>query len=448
MQKTFFMAAAMLLTAVSLAAGQLKLECSVNKKDAIFKAGEKIVFQAKLLEDGKAPGSDRKIYYRLVHDHKVIKSGTVAGTETLSFETASAKPAWVFLDLRVKDQNDQFVRQEVKKDGKPAPLVTGGIGAMVDPEKILPPMQEPADFDAFWDKVKKELAAVPMKVLEKVQVPDDRANVYDVKIACAGEKPVSGYLCIPKDAKPRSCPAYVSFHGAGVRSSGKPVWMAAKGLIALDINAHGIENGKPADFYTDLYKNHYYARQGKTNIRHYAHWGKSDRDQFYFKGMYMRVMRALEYVKSLPEWDGKYLIVAGGSQGGAQVLAACALDKDITFARANVPAMCDHSGCLGDRRSGWPALYKAGEVKTKPEFARCASYYDGAYFAKRIKCPIYINTGFMDTTCPPTSVFAAYNSIPAGVEKAMQTDPQGGHSTPHTDGLKALNRYIDSIMKK
>ncbi|MBR2642237.1 MAG: hypothetical protein IKD46_03825, partial [Lentisphaeria bacterium] len=112
------------------------------------------------MEDGKAPGRDRKIYYRLVHDHKVIKSGTVAGTETLSFETASAKPAWVFLDLRVKDQNDQFVRQEVKKDGKPAPLVTGGIGAMVDPEKILPPMQEPADFDAFWDKVKKELAAV------------------------------------------------------------------------------------------------------------------------------------------------------------------------------------------------------------------------------------------------------------------------------------------------
>ena len=41
MQKTFFMAAAMLLTAVSLAAGQLKFECSVNKKDAIFKAGEK-----------------------------------------------------------------------------------------------------------------------------------------------------------------------------------------------------------------------------------------------------------------------------------------------------------------------------------------------------------------------------------------------------------------------
>ncbi|MBO5689084.1 MAG: acetylxylan esterase, partial [Lentisphaeria bacterium] len=307
--------------------------------------------------------------------------------------------------------------------------------------------------------VKKELAAVPVKVLEDKPIPADvvkksrlqnpeKYTLRDVKIACAGEKPVSGYLCIPKGAKPRSCPAYVSFHGAGVRSSGKPVWMAAKGLIALDINAHGIENGKPADFYTDLYKNHYYARQGKTNIRHYAHWGKSDRDQFYFKGMYMRVMRALEYVKSLPEWDGKYLIVAGGSQGGAQVLAACALDKDITFARANVPAMCDHSGCLGDRRSGWPALYKAEEVKTKPEFARCASYYDGAYFAKRIKCPIYINTGFMDTTCPPTSVFAAYNSIPAGVEKAMQTDPQGGHSTPHTDGLKALNRYIDSIMKK
>lgn len=274
--------------------------------------------------------------------------------------------------------------------------------------------------------------------------------MFDVKIACAGEKPVSGgYLCIPKDAKSGSCPALVSFHGAGVRSSNKQVVWAEQGAIALDINAHGIENGKPDSFYNELREKYFYAKLDQDRTGRYAHWYRNDREKFYFKGMYMRVMRALEYVKSLPEWDGKHLIVSGGSQGGAQVLAACALDHDITLARAGVPAMCDHSACLVGRRSGWPRLHTKKEYEKDPAVAVCASYYDGAYFAKRVKCPIWISTGFIDTTCPPTSVFAAYNNIPADVEKHMQTYPTGGHLTSiHTDGTKAINGYIESILKK
>ena len=300
-------------------------------------------------------------------------------------------------------------------------------------------MKEPEDFDAFWDQVKKELAAVPMKELERVPVPDKRVKMYDVKVACAGGMPVSGYLCIPLNAKPKSCPAFVSFHGAGVRSSYQPVGRALQGVIALDVNAHGIINGQPAKFYDGL-------RQKE--LDRYSHRNKNDRDKFYFKGMYMRLMRALEYIKSQPEWDGKHLIVSGSSQGGAQVLAACALDHDITFARAGVPAMCDHSGCLGNRCSGWPRLYTKKDYEADPAVAKCASYYDGVYFARRIKCPIWINTGFIDNTCAPSTVFAAFNSIPTGVDKHIQTFPDTGHSTPHPDAVKAINDYINSIKQK
>ena len=443
-----FLAAVMLMAAASLIAGELKFNCSVNKKDAIYKAGEKIVFTAELLEDGKVP-EDKFIQYRLYHDHKVVKNGIVPASKGLKLETSSKNPSWIFIEVWAKDSKKQFIKQEIKNKGKVTKdVVKSGIGTMVDPEKLLPPMQEPADFDEFWNKVKAELAAVPMKELEKVKTNDTAVNVYDVKISCAGDKPVSGYLCMPKNAKAKSCPAIVSFHGAGVRSSGKPVSYAAKGLIALDINAHGIVNGKPAKFYDDLRTKYYYTTLNEFCKTRYALWNKHDRDKYYFKGMYMRLMRALEYVKSLPEWDGKHLIVVGGSQGGAQVLAACGLDKDITFARAGVPAMCDHSGCLGNRRSGWPALYTVKDNAQNPAYAKCASYFDGAYFAKRIKCPIYFNTGFMDSVCPPSSVFAAYNSIPAGTEKHMQTCATGAHSTPHTDGNKALNAYINSILKK
>ena len=54
-------------------------------------------------------------------------------------------------------------------------------------------------------------------------------------------------------------------------------------------------------------------------------------------------MRSLDYVKSLPEWNGKVLIVKGGSQGGAQSIVAAALDNNVTMMIAEVPAMCDHS---------------------------------------------------------------------------------------------------------
>ena len=444
MTKVFF-AVVSVFTVLSAVAGTLKFECSANKKDAIYHSGEKIIFTVRLLEDGK-PVEGKKIRYQLYHEYDVIRQSVVPAGKPLVLETSRKAPGSVFVQLTALDAGGKTVRQNVTKRGKKVNVVVaGGIGAMVEPEKITTFLAEPADFDEFWNKVKSELAAVPMKELEKVQLKRyTKVKVYDIKISCAGEKPVSGYLCMPVDAKAKSCPAIVSFHGAGVRSSGIPAGWAAKGLIALDINAHGIVNGKPSKFYEDLRKNYYYTTLDANRKTRYVHWNKHDRDLYYFKGMYMRLMRALEYVKSLPEWDGKHLIVTGGSQGGAQVIAACGLDKDITFALAGVPSMCDHSGCLAGRRSGGPTLYKSVNGKPDdPAVARCALYYESVFFARRIKCPIYLSAGFIDTTCPPSGIFAAYNSIPG--KKAIQTTPTAGHVAPMNKGNKALEAYVKNI---
>ena len=434
---------------INIMAGTLSFECSANKKKAIYKANEKIIFSAVLKEDGVVP-QDKTITYDLYHDTKLIKRGKINAKEVLTLETSADTPCWIRVDLRVYDKQNKIVKQKNKR-GKTVAF-TGGIGAMVEPEKILPHLPEPDDFDEFWQKVRKELDAVPMTAKRTpVALSKNTAKkvvCYDVQISCAGDKSVSGYICIPKDAKPKSCPAYVSFHGAGVSSSGKNIGIAQKGLIALDINAHGIENGKPQSFYDNLRKTYYYTTLDEFRKTRYSLWNKHDRDKYYFKGIYMRLMRALDYVKSLPEWDGKHLIVSGTSQGGAQVIAACGLDKDITFARAGVPSMCDHGACLIGRHSGGPKLYTPEEHKANPAYAKCGSYYESASFAKRIKCPIYINTGFTDIVCPPPSVFAAYNSIPAGVDKHMQTTPDAGHGAAHTDGKNAINAYIRSVTEK
>ncbi len=164
--------------------------------------------------------------------------------------------------------------------------------------------------------------------------------------------------------------------------------------------------------------------------------------------MYLRVMRALDYVKSLPEWDGKNLVVVGGSQGGAQSIVAAALDQQVTLCLAGVPALSEHSGSLAQpqRQPGWPRLYSAKDGKPNDEaVTQTAAYYDNIYFAKRIKAETYMSTGFVDNTCVPTGVFAAYNNIPATTKKFITTTPAGGHGAPNTLGDRRLPEFFKEV---
>ena len=426
----------------SLLAGELTFKFNANTKTPFCKVGEKVVITGTVLDDGNTP-QGQKVSVSFMFNNKTVKSIRKAdASKPFVMEYTPKRPGWISLRITALDENGKVISKKVKRNGREiTQLCYGGYGIMVDPEKLSPSTPEPEDFDAFWNNVKKELAAVPMKEIEKKQIPNKRADVFDMKISCAGEKPVSGYICMPKNAKPKSLPAILHFHGAGVSSSYANVGRAAQGFICFDVNAHGIENGLPKKHYNDLRAN-YYLPKGKTG---YPHWGKESRDTFYFKGMFMRVLRALEYVKSLPQWDGKHLVVCGGSQGGAQVLVASGLDNDVTFAKCEVPAMCDHSGILVGDMSGWPRLFKLTKdgKPDNPAVAECAAYFDGVNFAKRIKCPIYFSTGGYDFTCSPSSVYKAYNNVPANVFKAIEFNPAGNHGTSKNSAFeKAMLKHI------
>ena len=209
-------------------------------------------------------------------------------------------------------------------------------------------------------------------------------------------------------------------------------------MIAFNINAHGIDNGKPREFYRDYKSLHSYPGQGV--------WSK---DSYYFKGVFLRVMRALDYVKSLLEWDGRNLFVLGSSQGGTQSIVAAAMDKQVTFCSAAVPALCDHNACLEGRRPGWPTLvYVPPEKLTseKKTFLRILQYYDIAYFAKRIDCEVCFSVGLLDFTCPPTSVFAAYNNLPGKVVKSIQINPDEGHGGSQKELETRFNEILEKVL--
>ena len=144
--------------------------------------------------------------------------------------------------------------------------------------------------------------------------------------------------------------------------------------------------------------------------------------------MFLRLIRAIDFLTDQPEWDGKTVIVYGSSQGGFQAFAAAGLDPRVTFFCAGVPAGCDHTGIATNRINGWPKIVPIdAQGKPDPLALEASRYVDCVNFAARAKCKgAAVTVGFIDTTCPPTSVYAAYNALT--IPKAMHADVAAGHT--------------------
>ena len=141
----------------------------------------------------------------------------------------------------------------------------------------------------------------------------------------------------------------------------------------------------------------------------------------------VHLVRALDFLTAQPEWNGRTVIVSGSSQGGAQALVAAGLDSRMTFFVAGVPAMCDHTGFKAGRINDWPKLIPTGE-QPPDHVTEADRYYDAVNFAARTKASGIVTVGFIDTTCPPTGRYAAFNAV-AG-EATIVDEPLSGHAVP------------------
>lgn len=381
-------------------AGELTLSGKTDKEIALYQPGEPMVFQVQLLEDGKPVGDRRLRWTRTGDDGKTEKGETVASaTAPLVITTSTDQPGFVRVQVEAVDDAGKPLL-----GGKQIPIRFDG-GAGVQPEKLVQGAPEPADFDTFWKTQVERLKEVPMKfTMTEVSSADPAYVTYDVKIDCAGGKPVSGYLTKPRDAVPKSLRANGAYMGYGV-SSAKPY--TAPGTMMLCINAHGIENGKEAEYYKGLGLEKY-GFKNEENARP---------ETAYFNGMILRVLRSLEFLKAQPEWNGRDLIVSGGSQGGFQALSGAALDKDVTKCMVNVPWMCDLAGVNVGRLRGW-----------RPDFTEGLGYYDSVNMARHIACPVTITAGLGDYVCPPSGVVVLYNNL----KSAKQLDLVQGMTHQYT----------------
>jgi len=397
------------------AACETKYAVSVvtDRPDALYSAGETVTFVLTATQDGR-PIEQGEASYVLSNDGStVIEKGV---------RPLTANPARVAGKLDAPG----FLRCDVACTVNGVKIGSATAGAGVDPLEIKPSLPVPDDFDSFWAGQREALGRTPMNpLLRPVDSPVAGVACFDVQVECLGGMPVSGYYARPVDAQPGSLPAVLWTHGAGVGSSTLRADVAAKGMLILDINAHGIPNGQPAAFYKEL-------NNGK--LKNYRHEGRESRETYYFLGMYLRLMRGLDFLTAQPEWDGKVLIVRGSSQGGGQSLVAAGLDSRVTALIANVPAMCDHTGVI----NGWPRLVpRDAEGRPDPKVQQAARYFDAMNFATRTTADALVSVGFIDTTCRPTSVYAAYNNLRG--TKRMLNRPLMRHAYPPEWNSEALD---------
>ena len=293
--------------------------------------------------------------------------------------------------------------------------------AAYSPEQIKPTTELPADFVSFWDNAKSEAAKVKLDA-KLTLLPDrctERVNVYQANIQNYKQgMRLYGILCVPK--KPGKYPALLKVPGAGVRQYAGDVAMAENGVITLEIGIHGIPVTMDPSIYLDL---------GKTALDGYPFFNLDDRDRYYYKRVYLGCVRAIDFIFSLPEFDGSTLAVTGGSQGGALSIVAAGLDPRIKYLAAFYPALCDVTGYLFGRAGGWPHMFNESNkaFNNKKDKIETSKYYDVVNFARMVKAPGFYSWGYNDVTCPPTSMFSAYNVIEA--TKSLAIFEETGHWT-------------------
>ena len=422
--------------AFSASAQNYTFDIRQTHADGIYRAGEPVTFSVSLLENGEA-AAGKGVRCIVYHDGREVKREDFPGQNKAQCVTSLEKPGWCQLTVVGLNPDKEPAQQMV--EGKMKEIL-GYSGALVEPLKIQQGAPEPEDFDVFWAREKEKLRKIPMEAKTK-PVPDapDYLKISYVSVPVgSGFRPVEGVLKMPSGAKPKSLPVFLHVHGAGVHNPAAPAWqpplpegsVVEEPVIFMNLNAHGIPNDQPKEYYEGL-------RSGE--LKGYPYLNSDNPEKSYLKGMVLRLARALEYLKSLPEWNGRDIIVSGGSQGGAQALIAAGIDPQVTLIYADVPAMCDHGGTLSGRSTGWPKLYKKdadGTIRIAPDdraeqggqsIVKTAGYFDAANFARRIQCPAVLRTGGWDGTCPPTSVFAAYNNMPSP-NKRIFFFPQGGHT--------------------
>ena len=385
------------------ASAQQDLTFTPFHANGIYLPGEKLGWT--VTRSTGAAGPTRFAYDITKNELEVLRSGTLdlsSGTATI--EAVLDEPCMVFVELRPEGASPA--------PGGPQRRPYASVGAAVAPDRLQPSVPRPADFDEFWASKLKAQREIPLNpILRPVASTVPGVEMSAVKVDSLGSQ-MQGYLMKPQGEG--KFPALVSYQGAGVYALRPAIAAAhaAEGWRVLDVDAHD----KAPDVATD---------RPPTITRSGTPTANSD-----CLNMYLRDTRAIDYIASRPDWDGKTIVILGTSMGGQQGIVTAGLNPDrITALLVNEPSGGDTNGELHGRSAAypnWPA--------SDPKAMQAALYFDTVNFASLIKAPTLISMGFIDTVVPPAGVWIAVNQISAPKEVVPMIEANHVHITPNKVG--------------
>jgi cephalosporin-C deacetylase len=370
------------------------------KPSGIYELGETVGWRVTAQADSSA--SDVYSYVIRKNNLEPLKSGTLDLSRPASIKVVLDEPAMVYVEIKSTQPDAKVI----------------ALGAAVSPDRLQPSVPEPADFDRFWARKIRDLQRVPARpVLTRKASEVDGVDYFTLRMNHVDGRHVQGQLAKPQGSG--KFPGLIIFQWASPPYPLQKQWVterAAQGWLTVNIEPHDVLPDAPQSYYEALPK----------ELKEYSNIGRDDRDRNYFLQMYLADYRAVEYLASRPDWDGRTLIVMGTSMGGQQSLCAAALNPRVTGVITHMASGADSNGPARGRASGYP-FWNAD----RPEILRTSLYFDTVNCAARIKVPTLVSMGFLDTVSPPVGLYIAFNRMKGFKEAVPLIDAPHNHlATP------------------
>ena len=281
---------------------------------------------------------------------------------------------------------------------------------------------KPADFEQYWEKALKELdETAPNVKMTKADFQAPGIDCYDVYYTGVNNARIYCKYLIPQNREGK-IPAVLGFHGySGAGHS----WMqllpyAYAGFAAFAMDARG-QGGKSEDV-GGVKGNTLHGQIIRGLI-------EDDPHKLLFRDIFLDTAQLARIAMSMDEIDENRVGAFGGRQGGALTIACAALEPKIKKAAPNYPFLCDYKrvwemDLAADAYQDIKDYFRHFDPRHEQEeeiFTKLG-YIDLQYLAPRIKADLIMFTGLMDTTCPPTTQFAAYNKMTCNKKTVIYPD--------------------------
>jgi cephalosporin-C deacetylase len=262
-------------------------------------------------------------------------------------------------------------------------------------------------------------------------------SAYDIRYNGFDETQIQGWLTIPTFLKQDKYPLLIAYHGfRGSRDTPSyymPFIMMGMAVLSIDCREQGGLTGNSAVY------------QSAGMVDSVVTKGILDKEEYYFRAVYMDCVKAIDFAYQCPEIDTDRIAVYGGSQGGALGMAVCSLDSRMKAGIVFVPSNSNITARVEGNYGSFSAVnqFLRRYPHVTDQVFDTLSYFDTMNMADRIQCKILASDGLADPVCPAKLYFASYNRITS--DKRIVVYPFNEHDGAHSVQLEKELAYLREI---